>query len=348
LNKISQKEFEVAKSLTAAWTIGEAARITRIPRSTVKRIVESIKQRGRIYFRVNYKMLNLLPLAILAEPFKVGKMPQYTLSVRKLYGLKPLYLIVAVVPTAYFETYIEELEKTVKIVEIIRGYEYSVWNFEDGFYKYIPEEKRIVPDFGKLFDVIDALSWRVEKWPPDKRSPDKIDLAIIQGRMVDAFMRPYRAVKKALKDDPTFPKVTVQAISYHVRRHVKPAWIGNSVGYFYDPSEVPLRVYYFRGDAAKSAARALVKIPSFFNAFIENDKALVVGQPPCNIQEDIYKVLQKVKAEMPYGELLVDSSVVYKRIPKYWMYVENGEWTWKSQLYELEESTDTTPREFPP
>ena len=327
--KLNKVEWKILNEITYSWTIRELSRKTNLPFSTLYRYLKSLRAKGSIIFQPDYRKMNLLPTCMLIPDTPLKEVPTFTFSLRKVYGLKPYILITALLPPSFINKYLNSLD--ADILFIVRGYEYLRWQLNTGFTLYFPNEGLLLPVFDNVIHFIKEASRPIEKWEESLDSPDVIDLAIIQKKMRDPFIRAKDAIEQARKVDPTFPRITKQAISYHVKKHVKNMWLGNTIHFFFDTSHVPMRIYYFEGKDAAAVARTLVNIPGFFNAVIDDDKSLVVGQPPCHIHENIHKLFSMFDIDMPLGDIIISSSNISNTIPWLWRYTKDGVWIWRDE-----------------
>ncbi|RLE63781.1 MAG: hypothetical protein DRJ38_06750 [Thermoprotei archaeon] len=332
--EITSKEWQILNAIRYSWTVRELARKAELPYSTAWRILNSIGKKGKVYFMPNYKNMNLLPLAVITKKdVRITEVSSYTVSIREIYGLKTKRkLIYALIPSPYVNKFIDTLG--LDDIIVVRGYEYIRWTANSGFFVYVPNVGVLMPVYGNIEETLPKYAYPVEKYEGLK-APDKIDLAIIQGKMRDAFMTPSNAIKHAIRVDPSFPRISKQLISYHALKHVKARyWRGNTINFFYPMDKIPIRIWYFKGRDAPIISRILVSIPSFFTATIDVEDALVIGQPPCYMLEDLYKWIFTLfeDVEMPLGDLVMSSKNIRRFRPRLWMFVDKGKWMWIDEL----------------
>ncbi len=328
--KITDKEWEILNVIRYSWTVRELARRAGLPYSTTWRILNAITEKGKVYFMPDYKNMNLLPLVVITKKdVKIIEVSSYTVSIREIYGLKTKRkLIYALIPPPYVKNFLDVLG--LDDVIVIRGYEYIRWTANSNLTLYAPNIGVLMPVYGDIEKMLPSYTYPVEKYGGLK-APDKIDLAIIQGRIKDAFITPSSAIKHAVRVDSSFPRISKQLISYHAIKHVKARyWRGNTINFFYPMNKVPIRVWYFKGKDAPTISRILVSIPSFFTATIDVEDALVIGQPPCSMLEDLYKRIFTLfeDVEMPLGDLVLSSKSIQRFRPRLWMFVDKGRWVW--------------------
>ena len=82
-----------------------------------------------------------------------------------------------------------------------------------------------------------------------------------------------------------------QILSQHFRNNVLKLWVGNRVWLYADAQQIPYRLIYMEGRDAPAVARALVQLLWFHTAYIDIEKAIVSGQPPCASMPHLYRVL---------------------------------------------------------
>ncbi|RLE71961.1 MAG: hypothetical protein DRJ37_03890 [Thermoprotei archaeon] len=336
--QLKESEFQIVKNIKYSWTIRELARRSSLSYSKVWRFLQDLKGKGKIYFMVNYRRLNLAPVILITrKKEKIYEMPPYTMSIREIYGLKrQRLLITAILPPDFVRKYLDLLG--LEIETHVKGYEYIRWSYNDKFSIYVPNLRIIVPVYGNIEKLAFKYDYPVEtNYTLD--APDIIDLAIIHGKSINVFMTSGEAVNFVRRIDPLFPRVSKQLISYHARKHVKELfWRGNTINFFAPMSSVPIRIWYFEGRDAPIISRILANIPTFFSATIDVEKAVVVGQPPCNMIEDLYKRVFSIfeDVEMPLGELVLSSRSMQRFQPHLWRLVEKGKWMWIDEpLYVL-------------
>lgn len=336
--QLRERDLQIFKNIRYAWTLRELARKTGLPYSTVWRFFQNLKGKGKVYFMVNYRRLNLTPVIIITKrKERIYEMPSYTVAIREVYGLnRQRMLISAILPPRFIGKYLNLLG--LDVVACVKGYEFIRWTFNSDFSTYMPSPGVIVPIYGNIERLAFKYDYPVET-NYTLKAPDVIDLAILTGKMTNAFMTSSEAINLIKRVDPLFPEITKQLISYHARKHVKKLfWLGNTINFFAPMSSIPIRVWYFYGREAPIISRILAKIPTFFTATIDVDKAIVIGQPPCNMLEDLYKRVFSVfeDVEMPLGDLILSSRSMQRVQPLLWKLVENGKWIWIDEpLYVL-------------
>ena len=331
---ITSLEWKVIYNASTAWNIRELARKSGLGFFTLRKVLKRFYKKASIVFVPNFKLLNLLPIAVLAEGdqnvMDLKYTPVFTVAARKVFGRETYTFYTACLPPIFIKRYINELR--AEPLFVVKAYEYLQWRADNGFARYVPELKTITLIFDKILELYDKSFYTIQPWEETDKAPDVIDLAIIQAKMRNAFTTPGKAIEHARKVDPDFPRVSRQVVSYHYNRHVRNMWLYNAVKLFRDMRQVPLRIWYFEGREAPALAKILVNIPSFFAAFIEQGKSLVICQPPCPLHIDIYKIISSFDIEMPYGDLVMSPESIARVMPRFWMFARYGRWVWPEKV----------------
>jgi len=330
LPEIKPTEWKFILSITRAWTLREAARISGLSASMIYKVASEFYKKGRIRFLFDLKKANLIPLALIMPKLNIDKVPPFTVAIRDIYNMGLYSFITALVPPALIKKYIDWFN--IQPLLIVRGYEYLRWTPLSPLSKYDSKTKAILPVFN-FEDIKKNFSHLVEKWSKGLLAPDVYDLVLLQGRIKRPFARPLEIYREAKSKDPRLPNVSEQVLSYHFTKHVKAMWRGNGVTIFNDMRVVPIRMFYFRGKDAPIFARIISQLPGSFSAIIDVDKALVVGQFPCSYDEHIMRGVEGLSVEMPFGYFVQSSKNVRKVIPRLWKYVEGKRWVFKEELY---------------
>ncbi len=323
---VSRKEWRVINAIIDSWSIREIARKTKLPFATVYRIVKNFISKGRIRFIPDYKAMGLLPTYIISVQDDIEEAPVFTRAVRRMWGYKPLLLISALLPEPFLDRYIRSLN--LDVIKVIKGYDYIRWRPDLGGTLYSPSTNRLFPVFSSIIDNYRVYSEPVKRWRFEGEAPDREDLIIIWGRLKNPFMGASEAVSLARKVDPSIPPLSKQVLSYHLKRHVRKLWLYNSVTLYLDVGINPIRVFYIEGSEAHVIARGLVSLPSFFSAAIDEDKAIVVGQPPNHMFPNIYKMISSMDVELPLGDLILEQQNMVVYFEPLWRYARDGKWVW--------------------
>ncbi len=319
-----QREWKLISNVSRAWTIRDLARHAKMPYSTANKVLARVKEKAIFKFRIKMQEVGLVPLIVLLKKDLKFTPPPYTLSVKRLKGVKSLVAVTALLPPTYVNDYVNALNE--EPVSIVVGYELHHWYPDPVFNIYDEKTGTLQPRFA--FEETSKLySGPVDRWMGPLRSPDKIDLAIISMKMSDPFMRPSEVFDLARNLDPELPKLSTQALSYHTVHHVKERyWENNAANIRIDETQVPVRFFYLEGDKAPMVARMFVKLPGFHYAVIDINKAVVIGQPLAFYFEHLYNALSEYGVEMPLGELIISRQEVQRYVPTLWKFIERKRW----------------------
>ncbi len=333
LAKFSNTEWEFIQALTQARTLRELARKTGLSVSTAWRIFNNLYKKGAYYYIFNTRKFGLCYLAVISTYPENGEneWPQGTLTVRKIWGLKPYTLFSALIPCTFVSEYIKSLN--ADIVTVIRGLEVYRWRPDSGGSILMPG-KGLMPFLSK---TLEELYFKEKNAVPPKELPDRIeapdpiDLAILVRKLqAGPFARPIEGVKYAASVDPLFPRVSEKTVSYHYRRHVLPGWLYNTFIPYLPITDVPLRVFYFEGREAPALARILINLPYFITALVDVNASLLTGQTPPWMMETVYRVISSFDVEAPLCQLVMSSRSIAKFIPHLWKFLKETRrgWTW--------------------
>jgi len=327
--KVTPNEWRTMVALTRAWTLREVARIGGLPVSTVHRILRRLYSKGLVYFMVDMRKVNLLPMVAVFPKHRVDRAPPFTVSVREVYNMGTHVLVTGLVPPPFTNDYLAWFDREPIIA--VRGYEYVRWTPESPLSRYDPGLRAVVPVF-ELEKALEACRGPVERWDRGLAAPDVYDLVLLTGRMRDPFARPLRIYREArLVWDPSLPEASEQVLSYHFTRHLKAMWGGNAVTLFTDMRLVPVRIFYFEGKDAPALARALCMLPGAFAAFVDVGKALLIAQFPCSYDEHVMRGVEGLDVELV--RYFVQSSTDMRRVvPMLWRCVEGRRWAFREEL----------------
>ena len=326
--KVMPNEWRTMVALTRAWTLREVARISGLPVSTVHRILRRLYSKGLVYFMVDMRKVNLLPMVAVFPKHRVDRAPPFTVSVREVYNMGTHVLVTGLVPPPFTNDYLAWFDR--EPVVAVRGYEYVRWSPLSPLSRYDPGLRALVPVF-ELEGAIEACRGPVERWDRGLAAPDVYDLVLLQGRMRNPFARPLKTYAEARARDPSLPEASEQVLSYHFTRHLKAMWRGNTAIVFADMRMVPVRVFYFEGKDAPALARALCMLPGAFGAVVEPRRALLIAQFPCSYDEHVMRAADGLDVEMPYY-FVQSSSSIMRVMPRLWRYVEDGRWVFREEL----------------
>lgn len=322
---IEPREWSVIHNIPYSLRISEIAGKAELPYSTTYKILEALRQRGKISFIPSYWSMGLLPIAVIVRgDLSSRKPPPYTLSVRRLFGHHRYTLFTAVVPREMVDRYLRSLEGDR--VALVRGFELAMWLPSSRLTLYSADFGTMIPAYSYIYGELleNTRPVRMPKFGGEKL--DWLDVAIIVKKMDYAFTKLTEV--KAFLEKSYGVKVSKQVLSYHFKNHVVRHWVHNTVSLYLDMRLVPFRIFMLEGPAAPAVARTLTKIPYFYTAYIDVDKAIVVGQPPCSMHEELYEMLSSVDVEMPLGDLVMSSRNIVKMYGTLLNNFENGKWIW--------------------
>lgn len=324
--RVSYREWRVLESIPRALSIRQLARIAGVSVSTAHRIIRKMDYL-KVRFLVKYEKTGLLPLLVLLPNRPIFKLPPYSRTLRTVRADKTYHVVTALVPFPHLDRYLSELP--YKPLVVVKGYEVEGWRPDAGLTKY--DAGLLRPSTEKL-DLY-KLSKPVYSWHHIE-VPDPIDLAILTFKLGDAFMTLKKIVEKASVVDSSFREVSPQLISYHYRRHVLRMWKYNAPRLCWDMRERPLWIFYLEGAKSHIAARAIVNFPGMRTTYIDEDKAIVAGQPSTETLYHIYSILTELDVRMPLGPFFVveDEYYAVEKTSYLWLYLREGRWSWPSEV----------------
>lgn len=325
--KLSRNEWKFIYSMEDSLNLQEISRKTDLSYSNVYHIYNNLRARADFFFHIDYKKINLLPILVLINANETLEyVNNFVISIRKIYGVHSYYLVYALVPYIYKREYIDSFD--VEPVVIIEGLEVVKWRPSYNSCVYMPSKQILVPVFNSWIENIKELSKPVKEWYSSSQAPDPIDIAIIMSKIKHPYRPLLKIIRNLRKYNPNIPVLSKQVLSYHYKQHVLKYWLYNTVNLYFDFNLVPFRLFYFEGPDAHIVARILTRYPMFYRALIDKDKAIVFGQPPGNIFENIYRIISMFDVEMPLGDLIVSLENMARFITPLWKYIENNKWIW--------------------
>jgi len=326
--KIDENEWRFISALEESNSISEISKKLRLPYITVYRTYKQLKDRADLFFSINFQKMNLLPVYLFFDnDTNITHVNEFVVSIRQVYGIKPYKIVYALVPYVYLNNFIKIFDEKPRL--IIRGFEFLRWRISSSFAVYLPSEKILLPLFNSWISEIENISYSVNEWKYSDMSPDSIDLMMIMGKYKHPLDSITEVIRRLRKYDSSIPLLSKQLLSYHYRKHVTLYWLYNTVNLYLDANFVPFRLFYFKGREAHIAARILVRLPSFYWALIDINRALVFGQPPGHMFEGLYRILSSFDIDMPLGDLVVSLENISRFIPRLWNYVDSNRWIWR-------------------
>jgi len=299
--QLSPRDWLIITSIPCSLDISKLARRVNLPQSTVSRRLKSLSTQISISFCTSKKAVGLKPtiLFFTKPPYRL---PAYTVSARTaLVDCNEWYMVSGLIPETYVNEYIE------------------LFVYQPLF-KFIGEEKLFWrPDIALELGVINItheglkvnyykLSKVDYKWNmPDRRHIDKYDMQIMFFKEKYAFTPLTEILQKINRSNSS--SVTIQALSYHFRKHVLPLWIGNSVKPYRKVSDYPLRLHVFECFDAEDLALKLALVPHIYSIYCSKDGVAFTSQLSVKEMFMLTKtVLKKYKAKPVYKEIFLESS----------------------------------------
>lgn len=277
------------KAVETSLTVTGVSQKSNLSIYTVSRVLSEIKQGVKgiaIRFEVELERAGIISVATISKR-NIEKLPfLQSFRVLRLLGRK-LYLYTALLPG---EKAIDEwLSNFEEGALTVRSLERRFWS---------PSSPATVHD-GKFvhgdLDHVTASERDPPKLPKMDTVMDEIDVLLYWGKS----KWPYTSLREIADESERYlgRKVSHQLLSWHFRNHLLKLWSGNRIRLYADLNMVPYRLLYLEGRDAPAVARALTQLPWFHTAYIDLDRAIVSGQPPCESIFPLYKRL---------GELDVD------------------------------------------
>jgi len=344
-NHLEEKEYlkilsapkvqKILLHIPHARNLRELAKITKMPPTTVQNIVNKLKSIGRLKFIPDYSYFGLINVATIVQtkyPIDYSSLPFGTTALREFKGIGlKISVIYGLVPNKLKQTYIEKLTNTVDgdIIDIVESKEFMSWKPEEDFIVFL-NNKGIVPVIDKLHSILEQSKFS-PKYKENNWVPDEIDLKILAGKIVwGPYKRPsiiLRSINNS-EDKPVPPK---QTISYHYKNHVLKGWKYNTFHYYLPVRKVPFIALYLRGREAPALARALLALPGSMFAYLDENKAYILAQYPCNLLHDVFSLTSVADVEAPLGILMMKLDFKAK-LPKLWWFLNKVgrryEWRW--------------------
>ena len=333
----NKKLLKVLLHIPYAKTIRELAKLARLPPTTVQTIIAKLRTTGNIKFIPDYQYFGLVNIATIIRP----KSP--LLSLRPIPGTKAVrefkgigfkaYVIIALVPHALKQKYIEKLKREIEekgeIITIVEGKEYLSWKPDEDIMVFL-DYNRLALVKDKIFEILDERK-HAPKYNPNNKVPDEIDLKILAGKLAwGPYIRPYIIIKRlnTLENKQMLPK---QTVSYHYINHVLKGWKYNTYLYYWSTSKVPFTALYLRGPEAPALARALITFPGAHFSFVDTDQAYLFAQFPCQILNDVFDVASAANVEAPLG-MMTMKLALKTWSPHLWKFLhkvgQRYEWKW--------------------
>ncbi|ABL78582.1 hypothetical protein [Thermofilum pendens] len=298
-------------ALRFARSLSGLARATGLPIRALRKTLLGPGTPWRLRWRFDFRALGLRFVGVLSE--RSPEAYPFVLKVYPLEGLEKLFLVVALVD----EQRVDALLDRLKPVTVVEALEYSFWTpdelLEKAGYGFSPLSYPGVMD---LMDLPEEGGARVR--------PDKVDLAVISGKLTSPLATFRKAYESSRSLDPDLPRLTAQTLNRHVKKHVLPHWNGN-YAYRYSDTE-PVGVYLLEGWRSAPAARILVRLPGAHFALVDKNRAILVGQFSHEKRAALLSTLRELKVDMPPGELLCPPGSAKSYRWRFWRFIERRRW----------------------
>ncbi|RLF02696.1 MAG: hypothetical protein DRK00_09675 [Thermoprotei archaeon] len=287
---LKEKVWRVVKAVPSSLTISDVASKASLPKYEVSRILSEERglQNMRLGFEVDFRAAGILPISAISMK-RLRRVP-YMRSMRVLHMMgRRLYLYTSLLPEND-EIIGEWLTNFEDDALVIRAFERVWWS---------PDSKATVYVNGEICGVLNSL--KMEDTPPSIVKEkvielDEADIAILRAKL----RWPFASLREAERESRKYigKRIPHQTLSRHFRKHVLKIWRGNRVRLYRDLSDTPYKILYLEGRDAVKLARALVQLPWFHTAYLDVDKALVSGQPPCSSILPLYRVVGELDVEV--------------------------------------------------
>lgn len=285
---IKEDEWKVIQAVEDSLTISEVVKKSGLPPYTVSRLLSqfNVYKNVSLRFEIKLEKAGLLNVAVISKKY-VERLPFYesTRELRIMGGRYYLYVGLLPVVNEVIENWLSNFEDNALIVRTVK----RLW--------WSPKSKLTLYMDGKLYGKIPEIYLQKdekEKSPQLSLSErnallDDIDLLILSMK----FKWPFSSMREAERESEKYfeKKVPRRVLSKHFKDHLLNLWEGNRVR-IYDKLEfTPYKVIYIEGRDAYAVANALVQLPWFHTAYVDLNKALITGQPPCATMPELYKAL---------------------------------------------------------
>lgn len=288
--KCNEIEWRVIKSIEDSLSVTEVSQKSGVDIYTVSRILSKIKQGSKgvmARFEIDLEKTGIVSVATISKRHIENLSFLQSYRVLRVLGRR-LYLYTALLPG---EKMIEEwLSNFEEGALTIIGLERRFWSplspltlYSEGFVQGNIENLKVsesdpprLPETRSVLDEIDMLLYSFKsKWP------------FISLREIAEESEKYLG-----------RKISHQTLSWHFRNHLLKLWSKNRVRLYVDINKVPYRLLFLKGRDAPAVARALIQLPWFHTAYIDLDRALLSGQPPCESMFPLFKQLGELDVEV--------------------------------------------------
>ncbi|MEM2475420.1 MAG: hypothetical protein QW407_05795 [Thermofilaceae archaeon] len=284
--KCDETTWKVTKAIETSLTVTEVSQKSNVNISTVSRLLSEIKQGSKgisVRFEIDMEKAGIISVATISKRY-MKRLP-FLQSFRVLRVLgRELYLYTALLPG---ERMINEWLSNFEEKSLtVRGLERRFWSPSSPLTVYDGEFVQGCPE------QIVASEQNPPKLPEVEVTMDEVDILLYWGKS----RWPFTSLREIAKESEKYlgRNVSHQLLSWHFKNHLLKLWNKNSVRLYLDLNKIPYRLLYMEGRDAPAVARALVQLPWFHTAYIDFDRAIVSGQPPCESMLPLYKQLNEL------------------------------------------------------
>jgi len=289
---LNESVWRCINAAESSLSVSEVARKSRLQTWEVSRIINDIKKQVlgvRLGFEMNLEKAGLLEVATISRK-SLERVP-YLRAQRTLRILgRKLFLYTGMMP-AEDSAVAEWLSTFEESALTVRALERRWWRTDAPATLY--RDKWVNGD-------VEAVKVTDKSQPglPVKKEIELDDNDVLLLWVKSRW--PFASLREAERESEKYlgRRVSHQVLSWHFRNHVLKLWAGNRVWLYADAQQIPYRLIYMEGKDAPAVARALVKLPWFHTAYIDIEKAVVSGQPPCASMPHLYRVLGNLDVDV--------------------------------------------------
>jgi len=284
---LEEKEvgWTLLQAIETSLSISEIAIKTNISISKVSRFINKIKNPSlgiRIGFEAHLEKAGLLYIGTISKKH-LEKAPPYMQAERALRMLGSRFFLYSGLLPAENSAVEEWLSNFEDSALTVRAYEHRWWRSSASATTY--SDGWVCGDV----ESVKVFEKQQPHLPVKEQTLDDVDVLLLWAKL----RWPFASLRDIERESERYlgRKVSHQVLSWHFRNHVLKLWAGNRVRLYADSQQVPYRLHYLEGRDAPAVARALVQLPWFHTAYIDVEKAIVSGQPPCASMLHLYRVL---------------------------------------------------------
>ncbi|RLF04561.1 MAG: hypothetical protein DRK00_06445 [Thermoprotei archaeon] len=289
---LREKAWRVARAVPYSLTISDVALKAGLPKYEVSRILSGGKglENMRLGFEIDFRSAGILPISVISVK-RLHRIP-YMRSMRVLRVMgRHFYLYTSLLPEddKIIEEWLTNFEEGALV---IRGLDRVWWTPEAQATKYMN---------GEVCGVLDLLKVNDNETSPPIIKERIIELDEADAAILGVKLRwPFASLREAERESEKHlgKRIPHQTLSRHFQKHVLKIWRGNRVWLYRSLSNTPYRIFYLEGRDAVKLAKALVQLPWFHTAYLDVDKALVSGQPPCSSILPLYRAVGELDVEV--------------------------------------------------